>query len=74
MRQLERRRRGNPEAREGLRKGIADWMREALHVEHRGGHLGLGQRSYAPTTSRLFMKQNAPALGVIFKPGEVQRA
>jgi hypothetical protein len=69
MRQLETATRGNPEAREGLRQGIADWITEHFISNTEAGTSGMGQ--VKSDQFQTFMKQNAAALGVIFKPGEV---
>jgi hypothetical protein len=70
MRQLETATRGNPEAREGLRKGIADWLVQRFVSNTEGGTSG--QALMRSDQFQQFMRQNEAALGVVFKPSEVQ--
>jgi hypothetical protein len=59
----------NPEARECLRKCLADWITQRFVSNTEAGTSGMGQ--VKSDQFQTFMKQNAAALGVIFKPGEV---
>jgi hypothetical protein len=70
MRQLETATRGNPEAREGLRKGIADWLVQRFVSNTEAGTSG--QTLIRSDQFQQFMRQNEAALGVVFTPGEVQ--
>jgi hypothetical protein len=70
MRRLEAETRNNPEAREGLRKGIADWIAQRFLSNTEAGTSG--QTLIRSDAFQQFMRQHESTLGVIFKPGEVR--
>ena len=70
MRQLLSETRNSPEAREGLRKGIADWLVQRFMSNTEAGTSG--QTLMRSDAFQQFMRQNEPALGVVFNAGEVR--